>query len=78
MAEHRTLRAQEWALITPHDTNTIDPMPEALEVTAAGSLTIEDRNGNEISWSSVPVGRLPFRPVRVKATGTTATVYALY
>ena len=75
MSDKTAFRAKDWVLITP-GANPIKGLPEALEITATGDITMESENGNSITLSSVPVGRLPYRPYKV--TAATATVYALY
>jgi hypothetical protein len=62
-------------LIVPSDTQPVAPRPRALFCQADGTVAIEDRNGTVLSYSLVAGQVLPFRAVRVRATGTTATVY---
>jgi hypothetical protein len=47
-------------------------------VAAAGNISAVDVAGGSIAITSAPVGILPLNLSRVNATGTTATVYALY
>lgn len=59
--------------ITPSDIEEIPVNTQCLFVTAAGDLVIEDANGVSITYA-VDVGPFIFRPNKVMATGTTATV----
>jgi hypothetical protein len=64
--------------ITPSDTVTIGGC-RAIYVGVTGDITIDTANQTGILFKSVPVGILPVAPLRVKATGTTATnMVALY
>ena len=68
-----TAPAIRWAQVTPDDAVPLDPMPRALFVGGAGTLALEDRTGSVVAWS-VPAGMiLPVAPLRVRATGTTAS-----
>lgn len=78
MGKQFAFRADDWVLITPSDVSDISSgRPEALEVTVAGDLAMRSGEGNDITIT-VAVGPLPYRPVRILSTGTTATVYGLY
>ena len=61
--------------ITPSDAAVVVPRPRALWVQAAGNLALEDANGTVLTYAVTQGQILPFRAVRVRATGTTATVY---
>ncbi|TNC73704.1 spike base protein, RCAP_Rcc01079 family [Rubellimicrobium roseum] len=61
--------------ITPSDTAPVVPRPRALWCQTAGDLAIEDRDGTRLTYAVAAGQILPFRAVRVLATGTTATVY---
>ena len=63
------------AVVVPHDTAPLDPRPRALYVSAGGTLVLND-GVVDVSYVVVAGQVLPFRPVRVNATGTTATVIA--
>lgn len=60
--------------ITPSDTIDLPFRPRALRVQTGGTLVLRDVNGTEISYMVTAGEIIPFRPMRVKATGTTATV----
>ena len=60
--------------ITPSDTVDLPRLPKALYVTGDGDLSLQDREGNVLLYPVSAGQVLPFRPVRVRATGTTATV----
>ena len=60
--------------ITPSDTVDLDPRPRALRVLTAGNLALLDELGVSITYPVVAGEIIPFRAVRVLATGTTATV----
>ena len=61
--------------ITPSDTALVVPRPRALWCQTAGDVAIEDSAGTVLSYGVNAGQILPFRAVRVRATGTTATVY---
>ena len=61
--------------ITPSDSLFIKPRPRALWCQTSGNLALEDREGTVLNYSVTAGQILPFRAVRVLATGTTATVY---
>jgi len=58
--------------ITP-SANYLSKIPRCLYVLVSGDVVIEDSKGVQVTYSSVPVGIFPFRPVKVRV-GTTATV----
>jgi hypothetical protein len=61
--------------ITPSDTLNVIPRPRALWVQAGGTLVLEDAQGVALSYMVQAGQILPFRAARVRATGTTATVF---
>ncbi len=61
--------------ITPSDSDIVIPRPRALWCQTAGNVAIEDASGNVLTYTVNAGQLLPFRAVRVRATGTTATVY---
>ena len=69
--------AVEWRLVTHSNTAYIS-RPRGLYVDVTGTLSVEDSLGNIMPMAAAAVGYHPLRPVRVRATGTTAVVYALY
>ena len=62
-------------LIVPSDANPVVPRPRALWCAAEGTVSVEDRDGVALTYTLVAGQVLPFRAVKVRATGTTATVY---
>lgn len=66
--------------ITNHDTNVIATgVTDAVIVLVAGNAVIIDAEGNSTTHTGCLVNSiLPVRVVRVNATGTTATLGALY
>jgi len=66
--------ATRHAAIAPSDSTDLPTRPLALYCIASGNVALRDETGTDITYP-VTVGQvLPFRPVRVLATGTTATV----
>lgn len=60
--------------ITPHDTNE-QPFDCGLWVGGAGDVSVRMRDGMDAVFSAVPAGTLlPINVVRVRTTGTTATL----
>ncbi|MBX6746128.1 MAG: hypothetical protein IRY87_29180 [Acetobacteraceae bacterium] len=75
-----TASARKIAVVTPDDANDLPRVTKALWVTATGTLSIIAVDDSAaVSLGTVPAGTLiPVRARRVMATGTTATVVALY
>ena len=67
--------ADRHGAIAPSDTAPVAPRPRALYCQTAGELALEDREGTVLSYTVQPGQVLPFRAAKVRATGTTATVY---
>lgn len=65
--------ASRCRLITPSDTNLLEPRPDGLLVNGAGDVVIEDADGQQSTLKANAGGVLPVSPRRVLATGTTAT-----
>jgi hypothetical protein len=61
--------------ITPSNSTDIADRPKALYCETAGTVVIRDEAGTDLTYTLVQGQILPFRGVRVLATGTTATVY---
>jgi hypothetical protein len=64
--------------ITPDDDDDIKHegiyiVPRAIRVGGAGDVVIRDGAGTEVTYTCVAGELLTFRPVRILATGTTAT-----
>lgn len=62
-------------LVVPSDTAPVKPRPRALWCHQDGEVAVEDRDGTVLTYRLVAGQVLPFRAVKVRATGTTATVY---
>lgn len=60
--------------ITPDDDDDLPRRPRALFCTASGDIVIRDADATEVTYALVAGDLLPFRAVRILATGTTATV----
>jgi hypothetical protein len=70
--------ANEWFSIEPDDNTDLKVKPRALLIGTAGSLRVKSSRGT-IETLPVPVGYNPIRPVRVYATGTSASgIFGLY
>ncbi len=61
--------------ITPSDTADVNPRPRALYCRAAGDVVIRDAAWTDLTYTLAVGDVLPFRGVRILATGTTATLY---
>lgn len=61
--------------ITPSDSVAVDPKPRALYCQTDGNISIEDRLGTVLPYAVKAGQVLPFRGTKIRATGTTATVY---
>lgn len=69
-----TSPADDAVAITPHNTNELEYVTRAIYIGGTGNLKLTTKNGNEVTFSSVPAGLvLPIRAKIVFATGTTAT-----
>ena len=60
--------------ISPSDTVDLLQLPRALRVLTSGNLALRDELGTVITYAVTAGEILPFRAMRVMATGTTATV----
>ena len=69
--------ADTWTAITPSDSTDIPVVnkktPRGIYATGAGNILMVDKDGNEATFAFAAAEIRPFRPVRIKATGTTAT-----
>jgi len=61
--------------ITPSDSVDIANKPRELYFNTSGTVVIVDEAGTALSYTVTAGQAIPFRGVRVNATGTTATVY---
>ena len=75
LATGMTSSATRHATITPSDSVAITNKPRALYCNTAGTVVIVDEAGTALSYTVTAGQVIPFRGVRVNATGTTATVY---
>lgn len=76
-------QARRALAVTPSDSNNLSVIPKALWISGAGTLSViavdDGDAGTPVALGSLSVGTLvPLRVRRVRATGTTATVIALY
>jgi hypothetical protein len=60
--------------ITPSDTIDLADVPRAIYCNVAGNAVIRDKYGTDVTYALNAGQVLPFRGVRVLATGTTATL----
>lgn len=73
--------AERSSAITPHDSNELAEIPKAIYVGGAGDITMKGMGDSTTTlWAAVPAGTfIPFRPILIAATGTTATnLVAMY
>ncbi len=81
-ADAVSAQAGRLVAVTPNDGTDLADIPKALWVSVAGTLNIvavNDPTNAGTALGSLPVGSIvPIRARRVRATGTTATVVALY
>ena len=69
--------AETFFAITPSDTVNLPMRPRGLRVITAGTLAVIDVLGVTTSFTLVQNEIFPISPVRILATGTTATVVGL-
>ena len=75
----KTSTAKSWADITPSDTASIEPTPQAVRVNGAGDVVAVGADGVSCTFTAVDGDMLMIQPVKIMATGTTATgLIALY
>lgn len=65
-------------VVSPSNTVDLPFRPRALYVQSGTAVAIRDELGNDITYTVVAGQILPFRGVRVLATGTNATLVAWY
>ena len=75
---NRTAPATKWLAITNSDTAGLLADARSLYIVTGGNLVIEDVNANTETFPVSAGQILPVSPVRVFATGSTATCLALY
>ena len=60
--------------ITPSESQSLPFLPRAIYIGGAGDLATRAEDGSDAVWKNLPAGAvLPFRPIMIKVTGTTAT-----
>ncbi len=65
--------------VTPSNTTDLPEFPAALWIGGAGNVVVDIGGATSVALNSVPTGLFPIRPIRVRATGTTATnILAMY
>lgn len=69
----RTSPGMRHAPVTASDTALLDPRPRVICALTAGTLALEDEAGTIVVYPVTAGQLLPFSPLRVRATGTTAT-----
>lgn len=60
--------------ITPNDSTDLPYVPRAIVALTAGNVSLVDSLGTAVTYPVTAGQVLPFRAMRVRATGTTATV----
>lgn len=63
--------------ITPSDSADLPVRPRAIRCNVAGTIVIRDELGTDLPYVMAVGEVLPFRGVRVLATGTTGTYYGI-
>lgn len=67
------------SVVTPNDSNDLDPYARALRIGGAGNVTIQNARGESVLFANVQDGEtLPCMVKRVMVTGTTATNIVAY
>lgn len=64
--------------ITPDDDTDLAILPRAIFCAASGTAVLRDGGGQDITYNLTIGDVVPFRPSRVLATGTTATLVGWY
>lgn len=70
--------AERHFTVVPDDGADMAIRPRALYVDAAGTAVVVDAAGTEVTYNLVAGATIAFRGVRIKATGTTATLIGWY
>lgn len=70
--------ASRWISITNSDTVEIPADVRSLYVLTSGNLILEDITGNTETFPVTAGQVIPCQPVKILATGSTATALALY
>jgi len=61
--------------ITPSNSVNLATVPRAIFCQVGGTVVIRDKAGTNLSYTLTAGAILPFRGVRILATGTTGTYY---
>ena len=70
--------ARRLDLVTPHDTNELDPLPKALRIDTAGTVVLRAVDSDADVTLNVFAGeQLAVRAKFVRSTGTSATMHAM-
>jgi hypothetical protein len=64
--------------IIPNDTLDLSAPPRVLYCNNAGTVALRDQFGVDLTYTLAQGQILPISPVRVLATGTTATIYGWF
>jgi len=59
--------------VTPNNSVDLAVMSRALYIGSSGDLSIVTAGGTTLTFRNVPIGLLPIRVSRMRATGTTAS-----
>ncbi|KQM23158.1 hypothetical protein ASE73_02735 [Sphingomonas sp. Leaf24] len=71
--------ARRWAVITPSNSADLPELPKALRFNVGGTVVLRGEDGKDVSFTVSDGETLPVRPLRILATGTTATgIVAFY
>lgn len=70
-----TSPADYHAQIVPSDTADLNPRPRVIYCAVSSNAVIRDQAGTDLTYALVAGQVLQISPVRVLATGTTATLY---
>lgn len=77
-AEARSDFGYRHLAVTPSDGTDLSEMPKAVYCKGAGTVVVRDSAGTDLPYDMAAGQCLPIRPVRILATGTTGTYYAIY
>lgn len=75
-ARGTTAPASLHAPIIPSDNADLENVPRAIYCLAAGTAALRDKNGTDVTYTLTVGQVLTFRPTRILATGTSATLVA--
>lgn len=60
--------------VTPSDTDLLPVLPRCVVALTSGTIVLEDANGEIVSYPVQPMTEIAVRAVKIRATGTDATV----